>query len=268
MGLLDIFGGKGPDRALKLKPKVTQKYGEPTNRQKAIHALGGMAQQEDRAKAREAGNEKKLAELNAQVKEMAPAAVGVLLERFKFQVDPATTDADEKDTVFDLICGFDELAVEPVKAFLLRSDQASSWAMRILSALLSESEVVGVATDVLKKLGAEYTRDNEKKLVLLHLVEGKTDPRIADATLPLLEDMADDVKIAALKVLGPLRHEPAREAILKLVTSDDTGKRVRIACIAALHESGFGVQGYREKVEAQLTDPFFVDKSGVVKKRG
>ncbi len=43
---------------------------------------------------------------------------------------------------------------------------------------------------------------------------------------------------------------------------------MKTAAIAALHQSGFGVQGYREKLEALLTDPYFVDKAGQVKKRG
>ena len=43
MGILDIFGGGGgPEKALKLKSKVTQKYGDPTSRQKAIDSLGSM----------------------------------------------------------------------------------------------------------------------------------------------------------------------------------------------------------------------------------
>ena len=101
-----------------------------------------------------------------------------------------------------------------------------------------------------------------------HCAEGKNDARIAPEVLLLLDDPSDDVKVAALKTLGQLKYEPAREPILKLLTSEETGKRVRTACVAALHEAGFGVQGFREKVEGQLSDPYFVDKAGVVKKRG
>ena len=62
MGLLDFFGGgSGPDKALKLKPKVTQKYGEPSTRQKALQQLGEMKY---------------------------PEAVTVLLSRFTITVDP------------------------------------------------------------------------------------------------------------------------------------------------------------------------------------
>jgi HEAT repeat protein len=86
--------------------------------------------------------------------------------------------------------------------------------------------------------------------------------------LPFLEDMADDVRIAALRTLGPLKHPPAREPMLQLLTAPETGRRVQVAAIEALAESGFGVQGFREKVEALAAEPFFVDKSGVLKRRG
>ena len=59
----------------------------------------------------------------------------------------------------------------------------------------------------------------------------------------------------------------AREPILALLTHPETAKRVQTAAVTALNESGFGVQGYREKVEGLLTDPYFVDKSGILKRR-
>jgi hypothetical protein len=240
MGLFDFFGGSGPEKALKLKPKVTQKYGDPASRQKAIQQLGEMKY---------------------------PEAVSVLLARFTVTVEPLTTDADEKEHVFELIKGFDKDAVPPIQDFLRKSDQATSWALRLLGELLSEPEINAICVDTLTHLSSHYTRDPEKKVVLLHHVTGKEDPRIAPAVLPFLEDMADDVKIAALKALAPLKYEPAREPMLKLLTADDTARRVQTAVLAALHESGFGVQGFREKVETLLVEPYTVDKAGLVAKR-
>src|SRR5262245_60529682 len=168
MGLFDIFGGSGPEKALKLKSKVTQKYGDPATRQKAIQQLGEMKY---------------------------PEAVTVLLARFTLTVEPGTTDADEKEHVFELIKGFGKDAVAPIQDFLRKSDQATSWALRLLEELLPEPEVIGVCVDTLTHLSSHYTRDPEKKVVLLHHVTGKADPRIAPAVVPFLEDMADDVKI-------------------------------------------------------------------------
>lgn len=242
MGLLDfITGGTPAQKAQKLKAKVTQKYGDPTTRQKAISQLGELR---------------------------TPEAAAVLLHRFTITVDPHTTDEDEKNHVFDLLTSQRQDVVPAVKEFLVRSDHASSWALRVLGAVLPEAEVIGIACENLTRMGAEYTRDPEKKQVLLQFLQGKDDPRIGPTALPFLQDMSDDIKLAALATLASQKYEPAREPILELLTADETAKRLQGACVQALAECGFTVQGYREKVEARLSDPWFVDKAGAVKKRG
>lgn len=242
MGLLDFFGGGTPaDKAQRLKAKATQKYGDAATRQKALQQLSELKH---------------------------PDAVPVLMNRFTFAVDPQTTDAEEKQHVFEAICELEKDAVPPVKAFLTRSDTASSWALKILDAVLTPDEVMQIVTDELKRLGAEYTRDPEKKEVLIRFLEGKQDERVGPVVVPFLNDMSDDVKMAALKTLASLKYEPAREVLLTLLTTDETAKRVQTACFATLAETGFTVQGFREKVEAKLPDGYSIDKSGAVKKRG
>ena len=242
MGILDIFGGgKSPERATKLKSKVTQKYGGPEARQKAIQQLGEMD---------------------------LPEATASLLARFTITVEPATTDTDEKEHVFGLIRSRGEAAVEPVRTFLRRNDQASSWALRLLREILPADRYVTAVVEHLKEVSEAYTRDPEKKLVLLHEAESLEDPRIAPTVLPLLDDMADDVRIGALRALAPRAYPEAREPMLKLLTAPETARRVQTTAIEAIARSGFGVQGYREKVESLLPEPFFVDKAGILKRRG
>lgn len=242
MGILDIFGGGSPEeKARKLRSKVTQKYGEPTTRRKALQQLGEMEH---------------------------PEAVRTLMLRYTVTVEPATVDSEEKDHVFELIKSFGTDAVQPVREFLERNDVASSWALRILQAVLPEAELVGLIIEVLNKIGPEYTRDPEKKVVLLHYLTDKDDPRIAPTLVTFLEDPSDDVKLAALAALVPLKYEPAREPMLKLIADEDIARRVKNAAVAAVHQCGFGVQGYREKVESAVSDPYFVDKSGLIQKRG
>jgi hypothetical protein len=241
LGLFDIFtGGSGAQKALRLKSKIVQKYGEPSGRQKAMEELGKM---------------------------QIPEAVSVLMSRFTVAVEPGTIDADEKDHVLELVTGFGKMAVEPVLEFLRRNDAASSWAVRILEGILPEPEVVSCLTAFLAEIGPKYMRDPEKKVVVIQYLAGKDDPRIAEVLTPVLDDMSDDVKIAALSALGPLKYEPAREPILKLLVGEETGKRVQKAALDALATSGFGVQGFREKVESRMVDPYSLDKSGVIQKR-
>jgi len=243
VGILDIFGfgGKSPERATKLKAKVTQKYGGPEARQKAIQQLGEMD---------------------------FPEATASLLARFTIAVEPQTTDGDEKEHVFGLIRSRGEAAVEPIRNFLRRNDQASSWAVRLLREILPHDRFVTAIVEHLRELGEVYTRDPEKKLVLLHEAESLEDPRVAPAALPFLDDMADDVKIAGLRALAPRGYPDAREPMLRLLTAPETARRVQTAAIEAIARSAFGVQGYREKVESLLPEPFFVDKAGILKRRG
>lgn len=242
MGFLSLFGGGTPaEKAQKLKSKATEKYGDPATRQKALQTLGELKH---------------------------PDAVPVLMQRFTFAVDPQTTDAEEKQHVFEAIVELEKEAVAPVRAFLVKSDQASSWALKILSAVLPEEEVLGIVTDELKRLGSEYSRDPEKKEVLLRFCEGKNDARVGAVLPALLNDMSDDVRMATLKTLSSVKYEAAKEQVIELLINEETARRVQSACASVLAQTQWPVQGFREKVEKRLPDGYTVDKAGVVKKRG
>ncbi|MFT3708571.1 MAG: HEAT repeat domain-containing protein [Archangium sp.] len=190
------------------------------------------------------------------------------MQRFTFAVDPQTTDAEEKQHVFETICELGADAIPHVKDFLSKSESASSWALRIFDTVLPEEQVIQIVTDQLKHLGANYTRDPEKKEVLIRSLEGKQNAEIGPSLVPFIHDMSDDVKMAALKTIASIKHAPAREEVLKLLVEDETAKRVQTACVATLFEAGFEVQGFREKVEKRLPEGYFIDKAGFVKKRG
>jgi F0F1-type ATP synthase delta subunit len=243
MGLLnDLFGGGTPaEKAQRLKKKATEKYGDPATRQKALHQL-------------------------SEIKHVD--AVPVLMQRFTFAVDPQTTDAEEKQHVFETICELGADAIPHVKDFLSRSEVASSWALRIFDEVLPPEQVTALVVEQLKHLGANYTRDPEKKEVLIRSLEGKQTADLGAVLVPFVHDMSDDVKMAALKTVASLKYAPAREEVLKLLVDEETAKRVQTACVQTLMEAGFEVQGYREKVEKRLPEGYFVDKAGFVKKRG
>ncbi len=243
MGFLNslLGGGTPAEKAQRLKSKALQKYGDPASRQKALQQLADLRH---------------------------PDALPVLLQRFTLNVDPQTTDAEEKQHAFDSVVELGRDALPAVRDFLRKSEQASSWAVKLLSALLTEEEVVGVVTEELEHLGNAYTRDPEKKEVLLRFLEDKRDYRVGAVLLPLLSDMSDDVKMAALTTLTSVKYEPAREPVIELLIAEDTARRVQNACAQLLATTGWPVQGYREKVEGHLPERYSLDKAGVVKKRG
>ncbi len=274
MGFLDFFGSKsGKDGLRKQAQRITERYGPPENRQKVIQQLGELGTSE---------------------------ALSVLMLRFTVRADPGITDDEEKEEVYRILVDAGEAAVEPVKSFLQDHESGVSWGLRTLAALRPAEDVVETALALLHKLGREYTRDPEKKLVLLSwLAEhhgelravGRTAeagspgsasaaatapatstggiPELADTLLPLLEDFSDDVRIAALRVLvrQPL-SERTRTALVELLLRDRDNARVRGEVLGALHELGADVKGFRPSVEGLLVEPYFLDKEGHVKRRG
>jgi HEAT repeat protein len=239
MGLFDAF--TSPERKVKsLQKKVTERYGPPENRQRAIDQLIEMG---------------------------TPEAISALVQRFTAKAEPSITDEEEKERVFHAILEFGEKSVGPLREFVKSSDVAVSWALKAISRLVPQEDLTLLCLETLTKLGPDYTRDPEKKTVLISHLAAFSDPRIAEGLIPFLEDPADEVRIAAASVLGQQKDERSREPLLEALVRPDQGKRVIASLAEALALAGFGVQGYREKAEKALPEPYFVDKAGIIKKR-
>ncbi len=263
MGLFDIFASRETrerNTLRRLGQKVTQKYGPPENRQKAIQQLGEMG---------------------------TPAALKVLCMRFTVRADVGLHDDDEKEEARRLLVDAGESAIAPVNEFLVEQESGVAWGMRVLSELVPPGEVAAAVVRLLAKLGREYTRDPEKKLVLLSWLQehpdllrtggapavgasgGEAALSLEDALLPLLEDFSDDVRIGSARSLAKAAPTDAsREALIQLLLRDKDNARVRGEVLQALFELGADVKGHRPSVEQVLVDPFFLDKEGRVKRRG
>src|SRR5207302_371491 len=168
MGLLDMLG-IGGSKIARLQKKASEKYGPPENRQGAIEELGELKSEE---------------------------AVEALLMRFTIRIDPGITDDEEKARTRALIVEAGPAALPAVKRFILSRDEIS-WPLRALADLLPEEEVVKFLVELSNKCAAEYSRVPEKKVLLMHALAEHRSKEIAPAVLPFLEDMHDEVQIAA-----------------------------------------------------------------------
>src|SRR3954470_1532799 len=176
MGFLDKLGIGGSreereERSIRrLQKKTTEKFGPAENRQGAIEELGKMR---------------------------SPRAVEALLMRYTIRIDPGITDDEEKQRVLALIREAGAaIAAGPVKAFILSRDEIS-WPLKALSDLLPEAEVVQFLAIALRKSASEYSRVPEKKVLLLHAAALHVSPELVPVLLPFLDDMDDEVQIAA-----------------------------------------------------------------------
>lgn len=240
MGLLDMIGLGGPEGKIRrLSKKAQEKFGPPENRQGAIEELG---------------------ELRSE------PAIDALLLRYTFRVDPGITDDEEKARVLALIVQCGETSLGPVKKFILGRDEIS-WPLRALEQLLPEAEVVKFLVEVAHKVGSEYSRVPEKKVLLLHaLKEHQAPAEIIPAILSFLEDMEDEVQIAAAEVIVKQADPSGREPLIQhfLKAHEGSNARVREALAGLLADSGWDVKGYTPKVEAALPEAYKLDGKGKV----
>jgi hypothetical protein len=259
MGLFDLFSSRETRESNTLRrfaQRVTQKYGPPESRQKTIQQLA------------DAGT---------------PAALSVLCLRFTIRADPGITDDEEKENVRQILVEAGQDAIAPIREFLEKQESGIAWGLRVLAALVPAQDVQATVVTLLARLSHEYTRDPEKKLVLLtwlaeHPLTLEQQPSqsvtapasipLEAALLPLLEDFSDDVRINTTRVLARQpASETSREAIIQLLLRDKENARVRGETLQALNDLGADVKGYRPSVEELLAEPFFLDKEGHVKKR-
>src|ERR1700712_595466 len=134
MAFLGIFGKKSEGGAVrKHAERVANKRAQAYDRWESIQALSAM-------KSRE--------------------AVEALLPRFTFYVEPSITDQEEKDAAFAGILEAGAVGVEPVVAFLKRTDSIS-WPMKMLDKLVDEQTLIGSLLELLSKMDVEYARDPE-----------------------------------------------------------------------------------------------------------
>jgi len=254
MGIFDLFGTReSRDQAAlkRLAQKLTQKWGPPENREKAIDQLAEMG---------------------------TPAALKTLCLRFTVRSEVGIQDDEEKERTRAILVEAGADALGSVKEFIAEQESGIAWGLRVLAALAPPEEVLSIVLGLLKRLSGEYTRDPEKKLVLLAwLLEhpdllGRTPAAgetVEGAAVPLLEDFVDDVRIGAARVLAAAPASAgARDALIALLLRDRDNARVRGEVLQGLAHMGADVKGHRPDVESLLVEPFFLDREARVKKRG
>ena len=249
MGIFDLFGSATEREQAQLKKlarKVTEKYGPPENRQKAIEQLAEMG---------------------------TPEALQVLCLRFTLLADPGITDQEEKESVHGHLVAAGLGAIAPITTFIREQESGIAWGLRALAAVATPAEVLDSVVAELARLATVYMRDPEKKLTLLAWVKehhaGAEATGLEAALRAMLEDFSDDVRIGAVRALAGLPlTEPTRTALVELLLRDAGNARVRGEVLAALHHLGADVKGYRPSVEPLLVEPWFLDKDGVVKRHG
>jgi hypothetical protein len=193
-----------------------------------------------------------------------------LLERFMINAEPSIKDEEEKQEVFNILVGFGSEVVPAIETYLNRKDAATvpiTWPLKVLDAITEPAEVVGVIIRALERMGTSYTREPERKVLLVSQLAEYDDPRVVKELLPFLRDHSDEVQLEALNTLTRKGDENAREAMLELLVDPESPLRLRASIADSLQKLGLTVKGYRKKVEEALPEGMHVDRSGRIKGR-
>jgi HEAT repeat protein len=247
MGLFDRFKGtaRGDKRerpkgsaAAKWADRV-EKRAQNYDRQEAIQALAELATAE---------------------------AAEVLLRRFTFHIDPSITDQDEKDAAFRGILRAGPAAIEPVRGFAAKAESLA-WPMKIMKAIVDESEYVEELLRWLSRWDTEYAKFVDPKVQLLAELEEHKHPHIREGVERFLDDVNEPARfhaVSALLAQGDTESVPA----LARALGEEESVRVR-SKIA----EGLAVRGWPLPAEAQeaarkaLPAGFTLDGGGRIVKR-
>src|SRR5512138_662443 len=125
MGLFGLFGSKEEREqgALKkLAKKVTERYGPPENRQKAMQQLADLG---------------------------TPAALRTLCLRFTVHAEPGITDDEEKETARQMLVDEGAEAIGPIEGFVREEEDGIAWALRALADIAPAEKVLGAVVGAL-----------------------------------------------------------------------------------------------------------------------
>ncbi len=195
-------------------------------------------------------------------------AIYGLLKRFTIRASNGVVDEEEKEQVYGMLVGLGAAAIPPIERFIRREDQTYQ-ALRALSALLPEDEVVRIIGAALEELGPDYMRNPERKLHLIQHLAELRNPGVLPILLPFLDDFDENVRFQTINGLKEQADEAAREPLLtRLCGEEEQSLRLKKRIIEVIEELGWTVKGFRKQVEELLPKGHSLDKAGHIRSKG
>ena len=192
-----------------------------------------------------------------------PEAIYGLARRFSATSENLGVDQEEKKHVQDVLLGFGEKAIEPLKRYIRSHDQVT-WAIDALKELIPKDKLITFLLEILRGGDPIYIR-GEKANQILKALENLGDPEAVPGVIPCLRSPDDTVRFVAVECLAAYGDERAREPLLEaLISPEEDSARVKTRIGEALEKADWDVKGYRKKVEAVLPPPFRVSSKGRV----
>lgn len=204
MGLFDIFSKKKSEPAApkrkseremeKLGRIVRDKMSQNYDRQQAIEELGRIGTAE---------------------------AVGALLRRFDWTLDPSITDQEEKESAAQGVISAGEEALEPLRAYCTRAESIT-WPLRILEQIVPPERVVEELLSILDEFDTDYVRNAEPKVQLISTLSEYSSEEVREAVEPFLADANEAVRFHAVTTTFAMNNQESVPALLDVLSEEES----------------------------------------------
>jgi HEAT repeat protein len=203
MGLLDFLSKKkdaegekkkSPREMARLARLVSDKLAQNYDRQDAIAILGDMATGE---------------------------AVGLLLRRFSFSMEPAITDQEEKEAAVEGIIAAGPEALAPIREYC-RNAESISWPIKALRRIVPVEELVDELLGLLDQFDTDYTRNPEPKIQLVTVLAEFQNADVRDAVEEFLMDINESVRFHAVGTVFAMESEASVAALVDAMREEES----------------------------------------------
>ncbi|TNF22940.1 MAG: hypothetical protein EP329_28115 [Deltaproteobacteria bacterium] len=219
MGLFGFGGGGG--KIQRLEKRVTNKWGQPAERQRAMQVLADIGSEE---------------------------ALDALLKRFSFRIDGQINDEDEKRMGYEFLVAAGPRAVAPIERFVSESDGVY-WPLRALKEIVGMEPAVEALLRALDRAEKITGRVNEQKVQLVSNLRDFPHPRVRDRLKVLCRDPNDEVRMMAVDGLLTYGKDEALPVIAERILDPEETPNIKAVIFEQLIENEWSLEPWRAELE-------------------
>jgi len=240
MGLFGIGGGGG--KIQRLEKRVTNKWGQAAERQRAMQLLADIGTDE---------------------------ALDTLLKRFSFRIDGQITDEDEKRMGYEFLIAAGPRAVGPIERFVSENDGVY-WPLRALKEIVGMEPAVDALLRALDRADKIAGRVNEQKVQLVSNLRDFPHDRVRDRLKLLCRDPNDEVRIMAVDGLLTYGEPHALPIVVERILDPKESNNIKAVIFEQLLDHGWSLEPWRAELEAADVFPahYRLGPSGRVQRAG
>lgn len=225
MGLFGFGGGGG--KVQRLEKRVTNKWGQAAERQRAMQILADMGDDE---------------------------ALGALLKRFSFRIDGQIVDEDEKRMGYEFLVAAGPRAVAPIERYVSENDGVY-WPLRALKEIVGMEPAVDALLRALDRAEKISGRVNEQKVQLVSNLRDFPHDRVRDRLKVLCHDHNDEVRIMAIDGLLTYGEGEALTIVAERLLDPDETPNIKAVIFEQLLELGWSLEPWRAGLEEAAVFP-------------